>query len=126
MTFPDPVRADSGLAAFTSGGGLIEACAVLAETDAVGGPEENMDRFGVLNTADGWNVELERSNPWTACEGPRDEARRGRSEEGLVVYGAGGVRVADEKAHDGGWATGRRLFKLVFKPEEGVLRSERR
>ena len=33
----------------------MEACAVLADTDEVGGPEEKIDRFGVLNR-EGWFI----------------------------------------------------------------------
>lgn len=42
------VRADSGRDEFTGEGALIEAWAVLAETEDVGGPEEKIDRLGVL------------------------------------------------------------------------------
>jgi hypothetical protein len=42
------VRADSGPAEFTGGGALIDAFAVFAESEEVGGPEENIDRFGVV------------------------------------------------------------------------------
>lgn len=34
----------------------MDACAVLAETDEVGGPEEKIDRLGVLNN-EGWFIE---------------------------------------------------------------------
>ena len=48
-------------------GVLIDACAVLTETDEVGGPDEKMDRLGVLNKfkAVGWEgpaVVAARSN----------------------------------------------------------------
>ena len=43
------MRADSGVVGWTGDGELIEACAVLADTDEVGGPEEKIDRLGVLN-----------------------------------------------------------------------------
>lgn len=49
------MRTANGREDCTGAGELIEAWAVLDETDEVGGPEENMDRFGVLNS-EGWGV----------------------------------------------------------------------
>lgn len=46
------VKADNGLDEFPGGGALIEACAVLADTEAVGGPEEKIERLGVLKSED--------------------------------------------------------------------------
>ena len=42
------VKTDKGLAEIPTGGALIEACAVLTDTEASGGPEEKMERLGVL------------------------------------------------------------------------------
>ena len=50
------VSADKGLAGWTGDGELMDACAVLADTDEVGGPEEKIDRLGVLNN-EGWVIE---------------------------------------------------------------------
>ena len=46
------MRADSGLVGLTGEGELMDACAVLADMDEVGGPEEKMDRLGVLKRED--------------------------------------------------------------------------
>lgn len=46
------MRADRGWVDCTGEGELIEACAVLAETEEVGGPDEKMDRPGVLKRED--------------------------------------------------------------------------
>lgn len=45
----DAARVDSGCVEVFSGGPLIEAWAVFAERDDVGGPEVNIERLGVLN-----------------------------------------------------------------------------
>ena len=45
------VRADKGIEEFPCGGALIEAWAVMADTEDVGGPEENMDLLGVVKRA---------------------------------------------------------------------------
>lgn len=42
------VRADKGIVESPWDGALIEACAVLADTEDVGGPEEKIDLLGVL------------------------------------------------------------------------------
>lgn len=42
--------AENGRMEFTGEGALIDACAVFAESEDVGGPEANMDRFGVLKS----------------------------------------------------------------------------
>ena len=47
------VNAESGRWVFEGGGLLIEAWAVLLETEAVGGPEAKMERLGVANKDDG-------------------------------------------------------------------------
>jgi len=47
------VRADSGRVDCTGEGELMEAWAVLAEMDEVGGPEKKIDRLGVLKR-EGW------------------------------------------------------------------------
>lgn len=47
------VRADNGPAELAGGGALIDACAVLEETEDVGGPEENIDRVGVVKSEGG-------------------------------------------------------------------------
>ena len=47
-----PVKADNGREELTGEGALIEAWAVLADTEEVGGPEEKMDRLGVLKSED--------------------------------------------------------------------------
>lgn len=44
------VRPDSGPAEFTGDGALMDACAVFEEREEVGGPEENIDRFGVVKS----------------------------------------------------------------------------
>ncbi len=44
------VNADNGLDELPGGGALIEACAVLADTEAIGGPEEKIERLGVLKS----------------------------------------------------------------------------
>lgn len=49
MLAEGPVRADRGRAELTFVGELIEAWAKLADTEEVGGPEEKIDRLGVLN-----------------------------------------------------------------------------
>ena len=43
------MRADSGWVGWTGDGELIDACAVLADNEEVGGPEEKIDLLGVLN-----------------------------------------------------------------------------
>jgi hypothetical protein len=45
-------RAASGLELHEGPAELNDACAVLAESEAVGGPEEKMDLEGVLNSED--------------------------------------------------------------------------
>lgn len=47
-----PVKADKGREELTGEGALMEAWAVLTDTEEVGGPEEKMDRFGVLKSED--------------------------------------------------------------------------
>ena len=47
---------DSGWVGWTGDGELMEACAVLADTEEVGGPEEKIDRLGVLNK-EGWLID---------------------------------------------------------------------
>jgi hypothetical protein len=47
-------RAASGLELHEGPAELSDACAVLAESEAVGGPEEKMDLEGVLNSEDCW------------------------------------------------------------------------
>ena len=44
-----PVRTDNGLDMVEGRAGLIDAWAVLTETEAVAGPEAKMERDGVLN-----------------------------------------------------------------------------
>lgn len=44
------VRADNGPAEFAGKGALMDACAVFEEREEVGGPEENIDRVGVVNS----------------------------------------------------------------------------
>ena len=45
-------KAASGLELLEGPAELNDACAVLADTEAVGGPEENIDLEGVLNNDD--------------------------------------------------------------------------
>lgn len=45
------VRADNGPAEFAGEGALMDACAVFEEREEVGGPEENIDRVGVVKNA---------------------------------------------------------------------------
>ena len=49
LLVPGTFNDDKGWGDVGPEGGLIEACAVLDEREAVGGPEEKIDRFGVLN-----------------------------------------------------------------------------
>lgn len=44
------VRADKGWVECTGEGELMDANAVFEEIEEVGGPEEKIDRFGVLNS----------------------------------------------------------------------------
>lgn len=53
MLGPCPVREDRGRVGLCVADELIDAWAVLADRDAVGGPEEKIDLGGVLNN-DGW------------------------------------------------------------------------
>lgn len=46
------MRADNGPVELTGDGALIDACAVFAEREEVGGPEENIERVGVVK----WDV----------------------------------------------------------------------
>lgn len=44
------MRADNGPTEFTGGGALMDACAVFEEMEEVGGPDENIDRVGVVKS----------------------------------------------------------------------------
>jgi hypothetical protein len=44
------VRADNGPVELAGDGALIDACAVFAEREDVGGPEENIERVGVVKS----------------------------------------------------------------------------
>lgn len=44
------VSAEKGRVEFAGEGALIDACAVFAESEDVGGPEAKMERFGVLKS----------------------------------------------------------------------------
>ena len=46
------MSAESGLEGLAGEGALIEACAVFTEIEEVGGPDENIERLGVLNSVD--------------------------------------------------------------------------
>ncbi len=61
------MRADSGCVGWTGDGELMEACAVLADTDEVGGPEEKIDRLGVLNNED-WFIGGVGGVTWVGLE----------------------------------------------------------
>ena len=50
------MRVDSGWVGWTGDGELMEACAVLADMEEVGGPVEKIDRLGVLNK-EGWLID---------------------------------------------------------------------
>lgn len=50
------MRADNGPAEFTGDGALIDACAVFAERKEVGGPEEKIERVGVVKSEVGCPV----------------------------------------------------------------------
>ena len=52
----------------------MDACAVLADTDEVGGPEEKIDRLGVLNN-EGWFIEGVGEVTWVGLETCVGEAR---------------------------------------------------
>ena len=52
----------------------MEACAVLADTDEVGGPEEKIDRLGVLNN-EGWFIEGVGEATWVELVAWVEEAR---------------------------------------------------
>lgn len=45
--------AENGREELAGEGALIDACAVFADSEDVGGPEAKMERFGVLKS-DGW------------------------------------------------------------------------
>lgn len=76
------MRADRGCVDCTGEGELMEACAVLEEMEAVGGPDEKMDLFGVL-----------KSEGWLGCGGGLEvlvEAGRSSSGAEFVWYRGGG------------------------------------
>ena len=52
----------------------MDACAVLADTEEVGGPEEKIDRLGVLNN-EGWFIEGVGEVTWVELETCVGEAR---------------------------------------------------
>ena len=84
--------AASGLEVLDEAAELIEAWAVLAESDAVGGPDENMDLVGVLNMVVCGVVspDPEESGTW-----PAEAAiccRAGLETELVRGIGAGGRR----------------------------------
>ena len=52
------MRADRGPVEFSGDWALIDACAVFAEREEVGGPEENMERVGVVKRDVDWPAEV--------------------------------------------------------------------
>ena len=66
----------------------MDACAVLADTDDVGGPEEKIDRLGVLNN-EGWFIEGVGDVMLVGLETCVGEVRSCSGEE-LGVYLGGG------------------------------------
>ncbi len=58
-------RVESGCAELTGGGVLIDAWAVLADSEDVGGPEEKIERFGVVNCEGCCEVGFEEAE-WTS------------------------------------------------------------
>lgn len=77
----------------------MEAWAVLADNDEVGGPEENIDRFGVLKSEGCWGgVVKAGSDSARRFEGRRETVREGNIEadvESSAVAGDGEF-LADE------------------------------
>ena len=61
----------------------MDACAVLADTDEVGGPDEKIDRLGVLNN-EGWLVEGVGDRMWVGLVTCGGEVRS-NSGAGLVL-----------------------------------------
>ena len=117
------MSADSGREGLTGEGALIDACAVLTEIEEVGGPDEKIERLGVLKSVVCCGEEVGRarssSSPGTERDNSRDVVRGGNGvaeADDLAVYGG---EVRDGKVHDEDCAAKSRL-------EEGVLRSARR
>ena len=55
------VRVESGRAELTGGGVLIDACAILPDSEDVGGPVEKIERFCVLNCEGCCEIEFEEA-----------------------------------------------------------------
>ncbi len=62
----------------------MEACAVFAEIEEVGGPEERIERVGVLKSVCCWpnSIDEAGSNSGTNVDCSREEVRRPSSEAG--------------------------------------------
>lgn len=71
---------ESGCAELTGGGVLIDAWAVLADSEDVGGPEENIERFGVVNCEGGCEIGLDKAE-WTSGAEPAWTRGAGREEK---------------------------------------------
>ena len=84
------MRAASGSVGLVFGGPLIEAWAVLAETEEVGGPEEKMERFGVEKKA----LEYEVFDPF---ERSTSDTERGYSRLGSRDIGGAGLGVSGDE-----------------------------
>lgn len=104
------VKADSGLDEIPEGGALIEACAVLADTEAIGGPEEKIERLGLLKSEECWvaGATIPRSSSEVGRVASREVDWGEKSVLELVASarpGGGGFRdtEADGKAHVGRW-----------------------
>lgn len=101
MLAEGPVRAERGRVELTVVGELMEAWARLADTDEVGGPEDKIDRPGVLNrerccvggfgaarSSSGTGVGSARGTERREKMGAAAEASVGRGEgESLVIVG---------------------------------------
>ena len=103
-------RADKGRDEFTGDGALIEACAVLADIEEVGGPDENMERFGVLKREDCCTGAAWVARSSSGIEGVWrrelvDMVNVAPAEEDCV--GGGGGEALEGKTHVGSWAVER-------------------
>lgn len=107
------MRAASGSVALMVDGPLIEAWAVLAETDEVGGPEEKIERFGVEKN------EFEKGAPEPFAMSI-SEIERGYSRLGSRDMGRAGFGVSGDELE------GRHAAGLLGCERAAPLRSERR
>ena len=94
------MRVDSGWVGWTGDGELIEACAVLADTEEVGGPVENIDRLGVLNK-EGWLIDGVGGLTWVGLETWVGEARSSSGAELVWYLGGGRGEKMDSSAGPG-------------------------